>query len=85
MNAEKKFMHKSIEKKDFIHKDAEYEERFWTVVHTDEGGYVETDHTISVWSNGGFTISQNDGDGFISLSREIAQAVAKFLLDKLTS
>ena len=76
---QKKFLHKTIEKKDFTHKDAVRAERFWIVVHTDEGGYTENDFTVHVWSNGDFTISDNDGDGFISMHGDVAKAVSAYI------
>lgn len=73
-------MTRELDPKDFTHKDAKKAVRFWTVVHTDEGGYVENDFTVHVWDNGDFTISDNDGEGFISMHGEIAKAVRMFLI-----
>lgn len=65
---------KDIKKEDFTHKDAKFARRIWLVHHTDEGGYTSDDFDIHVWEDGSFTISENDGDGFVSLHGEIAQA-----------
>lgn len=76
---EKKFMQKQLDPKDFVHKDADVAFRFWIVVHTDNGGYIENDYTVHLWRDGSFTISDNDGDGFVSLHGEIALAIRKAL------
>jgi hypothetical protein len=69
---------KDIEKKDFTHTGADFARRIWLVHHTDEGGYTSGDHTIHIWKDGSFTVSENDGDGFISLHGEIAEAAMTF-------
>jgi len=71
---------KDLEEKDFTHKDAAFARRIWLVHHTDEGGYTSSDFTIHIWKDGSFTISENDGDGFVSLSGEIAQAFMECFL-----
>lgn len=76
---EKKFMQKELAKADFTHRDAKKAFRFWIVVHTDEGGYMENDYTVHIWENGDFTISDNDGESFISLHGEIAKAIIDVL------
>lgn len=79
MDEVKKTLSKELTKDKFTHKDAERAYRIWTVVHNDEGGYVEDDLTIHTWADGDFTISENDGDGFISVHGE----TAKFALNLL--
>ena len=75
----KKFLHKTIDPKNFTHKAAARAERFWIVVHTDEGGYIEEDFTVHVWDDGSFTISDNNGKSFISVNGEAAKAISAYL------
>ena len=71
---------KDIKKEDFTHKDAKLARRIWPVHHTDEGGYISSDFDIYVWEDGSFTISENGGDGFVSLHGEIAKAFMECFL-----
>jgi len=66
MSEERKFIFKELDKKDFTHKEALRAVRCWFVIHTDTGGYVESDITFHRLIDG-LTISRNDGDDFISI------------------
>jgi len=74
-----KTLKKELDKKDFTHKEANRAFRVWTVVHTDEGGYIANDITVHVWTNGDFTISENDGDGFVSIHGVLAGMIKEIL------
>lgn len=75
----KKFIKRDLDPKDFVHTSAKRARRFWVVVHTDEGGYIENDFTVHIWDNGDFTISDNDGEGFVSLHGDIATEIRAYL------
>ena len=74
-------LQKDIDKKDFTHKEAKRAVRIWEVTHTEEGGYRDNDFTIHLFEDGAITISENDGDGFISLHGEIAQTFRKLICE----
>lgn len=68
-----------LDPKNFTHKNATKAFRLWNVTHTKEGGYTHDDYTIHLWEDGGFTISENDGEGFISLHGDIALNFRKLI------
>ena len=80
---EKHTLSKTLEKKNFIHKDAVYAFRVWTVVHTDEGGYVESDYIVHVWADKSFSIS--DRSDFISISAEASKVFMRCLNEVIAS
>ena len=59
------FKRKERKKKDFTHEDAIRAVRCWFVIHTDTGGYTENEFTFHRFADGGITISEDDGDGFL--------------------
>ena len=67
MEDTKVFIKKELAQKDFTHKEAIRAIRCWFAVHTEYGGYVEHDFTFHKWADGSISISENDGDDFISI------------------
>lgn len=80
-NTSRRFVSRELDKKDFTHQDAVRAIRCWFVVHTDYGGYVENDFTFHRWEDGSITISENDGNGFISIhDKEILEIMRNLLI-----
>jgi len=74
-------MFKELDKKDFTHTEAIRAVRCWFVVHTDYGGYMENDYTFHKWEDGSIAISENAGDGFISIhDNEILEIMRNLLI-----
>lgn len=79
---DRKFIKKVLQEKDFVHKEANKAVRCWFVVHNEYGGYVEQDYTFHKWLDGSITISENDGNGFISIrDKEIIEILKGLLND----
>jgi len=67
MSTTKRHFVKELKEEEFIHKNAYKAVRFWDVCYTDTGGYTENEFTVHFFVDGSLTISQDSGDGFISL------------------
>jgi len=80
MNERKQFFRRELEQKEFTHKEAKRAVRCWRTVYTDTGGYVEQDFTFHLFENGAITLSENDGDGFLSIGDKETLDVIRELL-----
>ena len=73
---------KELDLKEFTHKDAIRAIRVWTTIYNDHGGYVANDFDFHVWENGSITISDNEGDHFVSLDKEFVDVLVKLILEE---
>jgi len=79
------FFIKELEKSKFTHKDAVRAVSAWITQYTDDGGYVVSRFSFHIFEDGHVTISDNDGDGFVSLEKRFVDVLLKMLEEQEAS
>ncbi len=80
METTKTFLQKELTGKDLYSEDIVRGYKMWTVVHTETGGYSENELNIYFHEDGSIFLSEEGGDGSISLSPKQLEYFKKLLI-----